>query len=195
MSASATDRKKLLLVIAGLGAAAVALFVVNRQLDAFLYAWDNRSSGRPTLSGTWVGRLTTGSGRPRGVFMELHRWKPQRGLDCPTCAHIEGTALVCDERGGSQRYRVGGEPGDRHATTLHLGVSPVAQPPPDGLELSSMRGRWDGVNALPLEAQFHWRKGASAISGSDDPDTKYVPLPMRRGTEDEYRAVCRALAP
>jgi hypothetical protein len=67
--------------------------------------------------------------------------------------------------------------------------------PPDGLELSSMRGRWGGGDALDLEAEFFWRRGPSAVSSTDDPDTGgWVPLPMRRGGAEDFRAACRRLA-
>jgi hypothetical protein len=175
----------------GLCAAVLLLLVVDRRLNAFLYPWDDASAG-PTLSGTWVGRLTTGSGRPRGVLMELHRWKSKRVRGCATCASIEGSARVCDERGADVSYTVGGKPGDRRANTVTIGAVPVP-PPPTGLEFSSVRGRWDRAETLSLEAQFHWRNGVHAMTDSDDPDNAYVPLPMKRGSVADYRATCRAL--
>ncbi|HET6229036.1 MAG TPA: hypothetical protein VFE05_03090 [Longimicrobiaceae bacterium] len=164
---------------------------VNRQADAWLYAWADEGSGRPTLTGTWVGQMVTGGGQPRALLLELHRWFPENDRSpCPRCPSIEGSALVCDARGAVVPYSAGGDPGNRMATQMQVGVSPSVKPPPDGLELSVVRGAWAG-DRLNLEAEFHWRRGTSAISSTADPETNgWVPLIMRRGGEAEFRALC-----
>jgi hypothetical protein len=184
-----------LLPWAGAAAALLVLSVGSDWFDrAWRYPWSNAASGRPTLTGQWVGALATGSGRPRGVFLELERDIPEPRRRCRGCSTIKGRALTCDEGGREQRYRVTGNPDDRRATRLHLGTIPTADPPPDGLELGTLVGRWDGDGLLALAAEFHWRKGTSAISGTDDPDTGVdAPVRLRRGSETEFRAACRTL--
>jgi hypothetical protein len=173
------------------------LWIGNLYLDRWLYPWADASGGRPVLMGTWVGQLTTGGGRPRAVLMELVREQPSPSSDrpCRGCDDgIEGTAVTCDERGRVWRYHVSGTPDDRHATRLLAGTQPVTVPRPDGLSMSAVRGGWDGADALDLEAEFAWHRGTSSISSTADPDTRdWVPLPMRRGVEADFRARCRRI--
>jgi hypothetical protein len=187
------DRARIVLVVAGIVVAFCGVLLFGRAMDKLLYPWDDAANG-PTLTGTWVGELRTGRGKPRAVLLDMHRWHPKRAGRCSGCATIEGTAMTCDERGQQWRYRAGGKSGDRHATALLVGMSPTADPPPDGLELSSVRGRWAG-DSLHLEAEFHWRKGKSTITDSSDPDTRgWLSLPMVRGTESDFRARCARIA-
>ena len=188
------SRGKSLLTAAAL---LLALYGAGRLIglgtDLLFYPWVRAS---PPITGEWVGRLTTGSGRPRAVYLTIDLATDQDGdRPCAKCSKLEGTGRMCDERGQERPYRIFGSPEDRRATRLHLGASPAVDPPPDGLELSSMRGRWDGGDALDLEAEFHWRRGVSAITSTADPDTKgWVPLPLRRGGEADFREVCRRIA-
>ena len=71
---------------------------------------------------------------------------------------------------------------------------PAENPPPDGLTLNTAKGLWDQANMLHLQAGFYFRKGASAISGSDYPDTqKEALLHMERGGDAEFRRTCDAI--
>lgn len=181
-----TSRKILIFCVMALG-----FWWLIRVADHWFYPWADESSGKPLLIGTWVGRLETGSGSPRGVFVELHRKHYRKR--CSHCNTIEGRVLTCDPRGEERPYLAAGKTDNRSGTRFYVGISPAVDPPPDGLALSQVRGEWSG-DALNLEAGFHWRKGQSAITDSADPDTKGgVPLPMRRGAEREFREICRQL--
>ena len=50
----------------------VATTFFSRRLDMWRFPWAYEGSGRPTLTGTWVGSLTTATGQRRGVIMEMH---------------------------------------------------------------------------------------------------------------------------
>jgi hypothetical protein len=176
-------------VCAALVAAPTLIGIVS---DVLFYPW---ARADPPLVDTWVGRLTTGDGHPRGVIMALERARgPQGRGPCARCAKLEGTAATCDERGRELRYRVSGSPEDRQATTLHIGASAAVEPHPDGLQLSSIHGRWNGGDSLDVAAEFYWRRGTSAISSTGDPATNDVPLPMTRGDVEAFRAICRRVA-
>jgi len=130
--------------------------------------------------------------------MDVARERPEPGHTSGRCRGcddgIEGTALTCDERGRVWRYRFSGTPEDRAATRIPGGFQPVENPPPDGLSLSGFHGGWNGADALDLEVEFYWRRGASAISSTADPDTKgFVPLPLRRGTHGDFQARCQRI--
>ncbi|MEP6691954.1 MAG: hypothetical protein ABJD07_12420 [Gemmatimonadaceae bacterium] len=164
----------------------------SHVMDTFYYPWDAPANGHPPLTATWVGAMKTGSGKPRSVVFTMRRVRTRRGGGgrCPQCGAIVGSATTCDELGQLREYRISGTAEDRHATRLHVSTFPVRKPPPDGLELSTVRGSWSG-DSLHFEAEFHWRKGKSAISDTADPDTRgWVPLPLARGTESDFRAQC-----
>ena len=159
-----------------------------------LYPWSDTSGGRAALVGTWVGEMRTGRGEPRGVLLELERYQSTgRGI-CGRCNNVVGTARSCDGRALVREYTIWGTVADRRGSALRMGLTPNPDPPPDGLALSHLRGTWDGADALALEASQHVRRGVSAITSSDDPDTgRDHPLPLRRGTDAEWRSLCARL--
>jgi hypothetical protein len=161
-----------------------------------LYPWSDTSGGRPALVGTWVGAMRTGRGQPRGVLLDMDRHRSTGRRRCGNCNNVEGEARTCDERGLVRSYSLWGTVADRRGSALRMGLTPEPDPPPDGLALSHLRGTWDGADALAMQATFHLRRGASAISSSDDPDTgRDHPLALRRGTEEEWQKLCRSLPP
>jgi hypothetical protein len=197
--ASPRARRGISKALAVLVIGGIAVWYVGQRLDHWMYPWADTTSGRPVLLGSWVGQLTTGGKRPRVVWMEIvreQRPRATRHRRCRGCDDgIEGTLRTCDERGRIWQYRLSGTPEDRAVTRLQGSTQPIDSPPPDGLSLSSFRGSWDGADALNLEVQFYWRKGASAITSSADPDTQgWVPLPLRRNTKAEFTARCKRIA-
>jgi hypothetical protein len=175
--------------------------LVPRLFDRLFAPWAFESAGHPALPGRWVGLLTTTTGRRRGVVLDLRLPEPSiRGRsgilrrDWRSTPHGElaGTARVCDDRGQVRSYTIEGEPDNRQATRLHFYVTPAETPAPEGLTLSWVKGAWDRADRLDLRTQFYWRKGSSAISGGEYPDTQAEgTLEMTRGGEAEFQAVCR----
>jgi hypothetical protein len=103
--------------------------------------------------------------------------------------------LVCSKPGRIQRFTAWGEPEDtKAASRFRLALSPADSVPPDGLSPSHIRGRSSGGDSIELAISLYMRKGKSAISGSDDPDTgPDTPATLKRGTEAEFNAVCSGL--
>ena len=163
-----------------IGLAAAAIFFVSPGpqwiVDALFHPWAHAD---PPLLDRWSGRVVPGAGDSLDVVLALER-HPQDGCETGRCQQFEGTVVTCDGHGTVRRYRVSGSPRDRHGRDLRIGTSPATTPPPDGLELSTMNGAWDGADTLTLQASFFWRRGPSAISSTDDPATQPVPLTMRR---------------
>jgi hypothetical protein len=168
-----------------------------RRLDRWRFPWGYESSGKPTLTGTWVGSLTTATGQHRGVMMEMHlpdisnqRKKYRR----TRYGDLEGTARTCDERGETRSLTLSGEPQNREATQLQIMTVPAENPPADGLTLNTAKGLWDQGNTLHLQAGFYFRKGTGAITGPEYPDTeKEALLHMTRGGDAEFRRACDAI--
>lgn len=178
-------------IIASLLVAAYLLpNLLNRVTDTLFFPWVH---AQPPLLDEWVGRLTTGNGVRLVVAMALERDLTSDDRVCVRCNQIKGRADTCDERGTVLRYRISGSPKDRQGRQLHLGAIPVPQPPPDGLELDTLIGSWDGGDLLELQADFFWRRGQSAISSTDDPANQSVPLRMQRGQVTELDTLCAAL--
>lgn len=136
------------------------------------------SHATPPLAAAWEGRLVTGNGASLAVDLELAYRRP-RGR-CSHCNTITGRAATCTAGGEVRRYEVTGAAEDRHASRFHLGATPATKPEPQGLELSTLAGRWDRADALVLDADFVWRRGRSAVASTDDPATQPVPLRMAR---------------
>jgi hypothetical protein len=171
----------------------------SHVLEHTFARWAFGIDGGPPLADEWVGRLTTATGRPRAVYLELElaeshaRRSTRVGRGAPNGA-MDGTLRSCDERGTVREYTVDGAPADRDATQFSIHAKPVEQPPSDGLTFSWIKGRWDGADRLELAPSFFWRKGTGAISGPDYPDTQgETSLPMRRGAEADFRAACEAV--
>jgi hypothetical protein len=173
-------------VLAGRGGIVALLVVAGVVLggpldylsDLMFYPW---ALERPSLMSGWRGALTAGNGERLVVTVQLARAVGSRGQrSCAKCAQLDGVAATCNAVGQVRRYRVSGSPKGRRATSIVIGASPMEDPPPDGLELSVLEGRWVRPDALELTADFHWRRGRSAISSTDDPATQPVPVQMRR---------------
>jgi hypothetical protein len=173
---------------------AVAISGAGDLLERVLYPWSFSSGGRPALVGTWVGEMRTGRGLPRGVLLDMDRHRSTGRRRCGNCNNVEGEARMCDERGLVRSYNLWGTVADRRGSALRMGLTAEPDPPPDGLSMSHLRGTWDGADALAMQASLHLRRGPSAITSSDDPDTgRDHPLALRRGTEADWRALCRTL--
>ena len=171
----------------------------SRVIEHTFARWAFGIDGGPPLADEWVGRLTTATGRPRAVYLELElaestsrrRTRVGRGA---LRGRMDGTLLSCDEHGTVREYTVDGTPEDRDAARFSIHAKPVEEPPSEGLTFSWIKGRWDGADRLELAPSFFWRKGPGAISGPDYPDTEgEASLSMRRGGEAEFRAACAAV--
>ena len=189
--------RKGLIALALLVCVYVAGNFFSRRLDMWRFPWGYAESGKPTLTGTWVGSLTTATGQHRGVFMEMHLpdiSNRKRKVRRTRFGDLEGTARTCDERGKIRSLTLSGKPDNKDATQLHLMTIPAETPPLDGLTLNTAEGLWDQGNTLHLQAGFYYRKGTGAISGSEYPDTeKKALLHMTRGGDAEFRRACDAI--
>jgi hypothetical protein len=171
------------------------------EIDRRRFPWGYADSGTPPLVGTWVGPFTTRSGKRLAMMIDIELVPLGRGRRSTpiirTRRHgwLEGRVLVCDGPGRVRRLEASGEPNDNGASRFHLGTSPTDSLPPEGLAPSHLYGRFDGSDSLALEASLYLRRGKSAITQSDDPDTglKNTPLTLRRGTEAMFTSLCGRL--
>ena len=190
-----------LLAVAALWLLATAIEIFWQRFDERRFRWAYARWGNPTLTGTWVGRLTTDGGAQLGMYLDL-RLEPIRVFGRrernvrrrARAANFEGEVRLCGGPAGEQRFAFDGTNDNAAASVFHLGLYPADSVPPDGFAPSHMRGRWDLRDSLLLEADMYFRRGKSAISGSDDPHTgRPAHIGMRRGGEPEFRAVCNSI--
>lgn len=169
-------------------------------LDRLFAPWAFEHTGRPALTGRWVGKLTTATGQTYGVLLELLLPEPKgraglvRDWENAPYGEIAGTALSCDEHGQVRAYTIDGEPEDRQARHITFYATPSETPAPNGLTISWVKGIWDGGNSLTLTAQLYWRQDGSAISGAEYPDTQSeAALPMIRDSHEEFEVICNQI--
>ena len=196
----------LVIVLLAIFSGAMQLFWT--RVDQRRFPWAYAETGRPALVGTWIGSLTTGRGAVRGLYLDLglkpldfdgrgrrrggnNRMYRRRGSEM-----LGGELRMCGGPNGEQRFTVTGYPVDDDASRFALGFYPADSVPPDGLAPSHMRGTWNHQDSLRVEVDLHMRRGKSAITSTDDPETG-LPQPgaLHRASANEYPALCRRLRP
>ena len=190
-----------ILVLALLLAVTLGMNWVATRIDMWRFPWGYAESGKPTLTGTWVGPLTSGSGQRLAMLVDIQLapldYHRRRSSIIRTRRNtwLIGRVFVCGGSASVKHFTAYGTPDDEAtASRFHLGLSPSDSVPPDGLAPSNVRGRWDGRDALAVETSLYLRRGKSAISSSADPDTRgATPLTMKRGTEAEFNSLCGRL--
>lgn len=185
---------RLVLLLLVIGAVVMGANRFARQVDQWRFPWGYASSGRPTLTGSWVGTLRTAGGQSYGVLLALELpdiVRERRSYRRGRYGALEGTARTCDTTGGIRSYTVYGAPETRDATRIQLGSTPVEQPQTEGTTLSTMQGTWDQATTLHVETHFIYYKNGGAVSGPEHPETqKAAPLHMSRGGDAEFSAAC-----
>ena len=146
-------------------------------------------------------QFTTGSGKRLAMLVDIEfaelggnrRYTPI--IRTHKDPWLEGRVRVCDGPGRARHLEASGEPNDNRATRFQLATSPMDTVQVDGLAPSHLYGQWDGSDSLAFEASLYLRRGKSAITQSDDPDTglKRTPFTLRRGTEAEFTSLCDRL--
>jgi hypothetical protein len=169
-------------------------------IDKRRFPWGYADSAHP-LVGTWVGPVTTRSGKRLAMLLDVQLvplGRNRRGTPIiRTQRHgwLEGRVAVCDAPGRVRHLETSGTPNDSRASRFHLATSPTDSMPPEGLVPSHLYGRWDGGDSLAFEASLYLERGKAAITKSDDPDTglRKTPLTLRRGTEATFDSLCSRL--
>ena len=176
------------------------------RIDQRRFPWAYAETGRPTLTDTWVGSLTTNRGARRGLYLDV-RLAPldfgsgrrrKGGLsDAFRRANSDklvGELRMCGGPNGEQRFTFHGNNVTDDASRFRLGFYPADSVPRDGLAPSHLRGAWDGRDSLRIEADLHMRRDKAAITSSADPETG-TPQPgaLHRAEPNEYGVLCRSL--
>jgi hypothetical protein len=187
-----------LVTVLSLAAFSSAMELFWTRIDQRRFPWAYEESGRPTLTGTWVGTLTTGRGAVRGLYLDL-RLDPldfnndHGAIRRATSDKLGGELRMC---GGpkEQRFTLHGNDVDHGASRFRLGFATADSVPPDGLAPSFMRGSWDHRDSLRVEVDLYLRRGASAITSTAYSETGPPQFgALHRADPNDYAALCRQL--
>ena len=191
-----------ILVIVGLVLFSFGLDVIGTRIDRSRFPWGYETPGASTLAGTWVGTLVSGSGKRLGMLIDMrlapldHNRRRAPIIRTRRSTWLIGRVLTCAGPGVPQEFVLDGDPEDaRNASRFRLSMHPkVDSLAADGLSPSHIKGQWAGKDAIDLEVSLYLRKGKSAISASDDPDTgRDQRVTLTRGTEAEFKALCERI--
>lgn len=162
-------------------------FGLNYAADALIFApWAYGILGRATLTGSWNGALTTHSGVPYAVYLQLNR--SHAALSSPRAPDIDGHVSWCAWGIPSTTSTVSGT-ADRSASNIRLDAHEPAHPHL-GLRPSNFQGAWHG-STLVLHVLFEWYNGHAYVSSSSIPDEfNAVPLTLHKGGYRAYQAAC-----
>lgn len=169
------------------------------RIDQRRFPWAYEETGRPTLTGLWVGSLTTNRGAVRGLYLDL-RLDPldfngdRSGFRRATSDKLGGELRMCGGPNGQQRFVVNGNNLDADASRFRLSFSTADSVPPDGLAPSHLRGTWDQRDSLRVEADLYLREGKSGITSTADPETGSPQAgALHRANPNDYPALCARL--
>ena len=188
----------ILVALVVVAAVAFAFTTLADRLDKWRFPWGYADSGRPTLIGTWVGPIRTGSGRRVTMLVDIqlvpldHRRRRRGSFRTRLSRWLGGDALVCAGPGIVKRFTLRGAPDDeRAASRFHLAVTPADSVRADGLAPSHIGGRWSGGDSISVAVTFVMRRGTSVAHGGPDPDMNTdAPGTLRRATQAEFNSLC-----
>jgi uncharacterized protein len=149
-----------------------------KLFDRIFAPWAFPSGDRPALVGNWGGTLVTSTGKRFAVYLRLILPQPKlsrhggyrRGWREQPNGPLGGQLVICDRPNMPRIYEVEGTPNDRHASNFTFFAAPKLGT--DGLTASWVNAAWSNPNRIDGQVQFHWRRGPSAISGPQYPDTQ-----------------------
>jgi hypothetical protein len=189
--------------IAGIAAFSGAMELFWTRIDQHRFPWAYARSGRPTLTGTWVGALITARGVRRGLYLDLELQPLRFGRGRRDGAYrragsdkLVGELRMCSGANGDQRFELHGNELADDASRFRLSFAvPEGTTPRDGLAPSHLRGMWNGHDSLRVEADLYLRRGVAAITDGADPETgRPQPGALHRGDAREFGAACNRLA-
>jgi len=164
----------------------VVVIGVYQVVEAILFPWARSLTGAPTLTGEWMGEMTTVSGRHFLIWMELGHSTGSPGVR--QTFSLEGAAQTCEATGEQRRYRVLGNVANRRGTAFN--ISMYANPAQaHTLTIGGFDGQWLG-NKLEISGTNLFMPNP----GKKDPDTDDEPRwHMQPGTKKDFQMKCSSI--
>ena len=177
------------------------------RLDQHRFPWAYAESGRPTLTGVWIGRLTTDRSNRRGLLLHL-QFVPLRfprrgtrtgGFDLrffhrAASDNLTGTLYVCGGPKGEQHFTVHGNVVADDASRFQLSVSVADSAPADGLTPTTLRGTWNTRDSVSVDADLYVSyRGERVINPGYSETSAPQPGVLYRSDSAEFQTVCERL--
>jgi hypothetical protein len=192
------SRARAIVLLSGMAALVVVIYL---GLEALFSPWARSLIGGPTLTGEWVGEMTTASGRRLQMWLLVEHRMPTG--KCANCPRIEGKVRTCEVAGEKREYRLSGNVENWRGTAFRLQTLDE-QEHARKLTLGTLNGRWSG-DTLELTTELRvpgesttirWERDAAGqettrIIGGDPDTHDPVEWRMERGSEREFRRWCR----
>lgn len=167
-------------------------------LESACYPWAHTLGLRPTLTGTWVGELTTTGRGPHVAFVDL-----RDAISDDSTPNLQGTVKICDARGETHEFGLSGQTQNWRGTRFGFRTFITESRDGEGVEFGRFDGEWDRADRWDVTAKLElWRiRGGGTFSSTDRPpwqvaleDTP-VRFAMTRAPEHRFRTECQQLQP
>ncbi len=143
----------------------------------------------PTLAGDWTGTLESPDGGAQPVFFAIRGDVPRR---LRGRVRIDGRARLCEGSDAIRPYELSGGPDNWRGTKFHMSMSSDHDA---GLGPGDLQGEWEGdaIRATGVVVSRGPVATAEATRESGVEAPTQVRYLLRRGSENEFLAACRAL--
>jgi hypothetical protein len=126
-------------------------------IEAAVFPWGRSLTGAPTLTGRWIGEMTTPTGQKKVMVLEIDG--PYFGEGCTAC-EFEGTAILCGR--DTQKYTVGGDATNHSGTRFYFNATKEDERR-YGTRLRKVDGEWDRADRLRLTTMLESDIGGESL--------------------------------
>jgi hypothetical protein len=188
--------RRLVLVAAVFG---ILLFgvLINDLIEAVAAPWARSLSGGSTLTGEWLGEMTTPTGARHLLWLTI-RYEPS----CIGCSTMSGEARTCDASGRTRHYEVWGSAENWRGTAFYLKARAIEK---SDVQLEYLEGKWSGealkltttLVAPDIPTTTRWERSKAGVETmttiGGHPDTLTpITFGLARGKLSEFEARCQA---
>lgn len=185
-----------LVKIVGILILAAAFAAGFDYLDA-PWAWG--LSGRPTLTGEWVGEFRLPEGQSGAAYLNLtHDYNATTDVRDAYSIHnlppFQGNALGCIGKGGIQTYSLyGGATSNGQDVEMTLQAQKPTVP---NFALHELKGAWSGdeLKLVGTVTTILDAKG-STVSNSEANQRQPTTVVLHKATQSEFQKACQSLQP
>ena len=179
---------------------ALLLIAFGAVLKSVLKPWAFSLSGGPTLTGDWVGEITTPTGRRLPVWLNLYT-EALSIAPCYDCPDFLGTVRSCGN-GVIRDFEAWGSVESRSGAAFLVKTRPTAEIPHEP-RLGYLNGQWRGntltltttlvVPGDPVTTRTEYSgsgKDVTRIVGGHPDARAPISWTMKRGSESEFERAC-----
>lgn len=192
------SRPRRILFLAGLVGAGIGAFIV---IEAVFTPWARSLTGEPTLTGEWLGEMTTATGRKHAVWLQLQHRIPTGRSSCSNCSRIEGIVRTCTS-GAMRAYRLWGDVENWRGTQFRVRTQEEQEYAGEPV-LGALQGTWSGdtvelsthlivrgaTQTVRLEIDERGNETQTILGGHPDRRAA-ITWRMHRGAQHDFEKRC-----